>query len=109
MYLYSFISIFTYVVLSLMISLIMDAYGTVKDFYHEGGPLSRLMQFVKEPSTAPAYECPEHRREETWQDSADVLKRPLVRWYRWLRHRWLGELDHESSREWAPHQRLVET
>lgn len=41
-YLYTFISLFIYVVLSLCISIIMDSYDIVKEYYEQGFPLSDL-------------------------------------------------------------------
>lgn len=45
-YLYSFISLNIYVVLSLFISIIMDAYDTIKLYYRDGFPKSDLQAFI---------------------------------------------------------------
>ena len=59
-YLYLFICTFTYVILSLMISLIMDAYGTVKDSYEQGGEQTKLHQFMSSPLTLDFQRCTRH-------------------------------------------------
>lgn len=41
-YLYGFITCFIYIILSLFISIVMDAYETIKEFYMSGMPLSDL-------------------------------------------------------------------
>ncbi|OQV13272.1 Mucolipin-3 [Hypsibius exemplaris] len=114
-YLYTFICMFTYVVLSLMISLIMDAYGTVKDFYEQGGPSSRLTDFINEVSSSSlSAECAKHRVQgsfgsfdaslygcrRTWCSCFDWLKKKTQR-------RSSDMFDSADSRSsWVPHQRL---
>ncbi|XP_051551275.1 mucolipin-3-like [Myxocyprinus asiaticus] len=48
-YIYSFISPFIYMVLSLFIALITDAYETIKGYQKTGFPMTELQQFLMEP------------------------------------------------------------
>ncbi|GAU87601.1 hypothetical protein RvY_00426-1 [Ramazzottius varieornatus] len=118
LYLYVFICMFTYVVLSLMISLIMDAYGTVKDYYEQGGPSSRLADFLTEPMTVPSETCPRHanlqRTTSLTSFGAPFVKQESRGIFKWLRKfvfrdedeppRNVGGDLHNSS--WIPHQPL---
>lgn len=45
-YLYSFMVIYAYVILSLFISVICDAYETIQTYYEEGFPLSEVKKFA---------------------------------------------------------------
>ncbi|XP_063076469.1 mucolipin-3 isoform X2 [Engraulis encrasicolus] len=53
-YVYSFISLFTYMVLSLFIALINDTYETIKQNQQKGIPGSELQAFIKECKDLPA-------------------------------------------------------
>merc|ERR1712111_207467 len=46
-YLYTFFCLFIYVVLSLFISIIMDTYEIIKNYYNNGFPPSRLEKFYQ--------------------------------------------------------------
>lgn len=45
-YLYSFIIVFAYVILSLFISVICDAYDTIRNYYENGFPLTDVKNFA---------------------------------------------------------------
>ncbi|CAH1774879.1 unnamed protein product [Owenia fusiformis] len=64
-YLYAFISLFIYVVLSLFIAVIMDTYETIKHYYNNGFPKSRLFEFIGECEDGP--DCPLYRSEDQTQ------------------------------------------
>ncbi|XP_055346672.1 mucolipin-3-like [Paramacrobiotus metropolitanus] len=106
-YFYFFICIFTYVILSLMISLIMDAYGTVKDYYEQGGPASRLMEFAAEAPSAHPTSCPRHPAFTVPQSPRKGLRGRLTKITEWLR-RSRGMGSRSSSDSWIPHQRMEE-
>ncbi|XP_067308378.1 mucolipin-3 isoform X2 [Pseudorasbora parva] len=53
MYIYSFISLFTFMVLSLFIAIITDTYETIKHFQKRGAPLSELQAFLTKCRDAP--------------------------------------------------------
>nr|XP_020452374.1 mucolipin-2 isoform X2 [Monopterus albus] len=55
-YLFSFISLFIYMVLSLFIALITDAYETIKNYQKDGFPLTDLRKFLSETKDFPAVE-----------------------------------------------------
>ncbi|XP_067218009.1 mucolipin-3 isoform X2 [Chanodichthys erythropterus] len=48
MYIYSFIALFTYMILSLFIAIITDTYETIKHYQKCGAPLSELQAFISE-------------------------------------------------------------
>ncbi|KAK9979021.1 hypothetical protein ABG768_012468 [Culter alburnus] len=48
MYIYSFIALFTYMILSLFIAIITDTYETIKHYQKRGAPLSELQAFISE-------------------------------------------------------------
>ncbi|XP_051733912.1 mucolipin-3-like [Ctenopharyngodon idella] len=48
MYIYSFIALFTYMILSLFIAIITDTYETIKHYQKRGAPLSELQAFIAE-------------------------------------------------------------
>ncbi|XP_053394863.1 mucolipin-3-like isoform X2 [Mercenaria mercenaria] len=57
-YLYVFISLFTYAVLNLFIAVIMDTYETIKEYYDHGFPKSELFEFIdlcQDPVHSPIY------------------------------------------------------
>ncbi|CAF3175046.1 unnamed protein product, partial [Rotaria sp. Silwood2] len=66
-YLYSFICLFIYVVSSLVIALIIDGYDTVKKYYSDGFPKSRLQKFSEED--APQWSGP-----RDWQDLTTAIE-----------------------------------
>ncbi|XP_051555499.1 mucolipin-3 isoform X3 [Myxocyprinus asiaticus] len=53
MYVYSFIPLFTYMVLSLFIALITDTYETIKNYQKDGAPFSELQAFIAECRDSP--------------------------------------------------------
>ncbi|CAF2135083.1 unnamed protein product [Rotaria magnacalcarata] len=59
-YLYSFICLFIYVISSLVIALIIDGYDTVKKYYTDGFPKSRLQKFSEE-------NLPQRSNQNDWQ------------------------------------------
>ncbi|XP_011353874.1 mucolipin-2 [Pteropus vampyrus] len=63
LYLYSFIGLFTYMILSLFIALITDSYDTIKKYQQNGFPETDLQEFLKECSS----------REENQRASSDFL------------------------------------
>ncbi|CAF0966426.1 unnamed protein product [Rotaria sordida] len=65
-YLYSFICLFIYVVSSLVIALIIDGYDTVKRYYIDGFPKSRLQQFSEE-------NAPQWSGLNNWQDLTTAI------------------------------------
>ncbi|CAF3494029.1 unnamed protein product [Rotaria sp. Silwood1] len=66
-YLYSFICLFIYVVSSLVIALIIDGYDTVKKYYADGFPKSRLQKFSEEDT--PRWSGP-----HDWQDLTTAME-----------------------------------
>ncbi|ROJ35263.1 Mucolipin-3 [Anabarilius grahami] len=48
MYIYSFIALFTYMILSLFIAIITDTYETIKHYQKRGAPLTELQAFISE-------------------------------------------------------------
>ena len=74
-----------------MISLIMDAYGTVKDFYEQGGPSSRLNDFINEPTSPDLLaDCAKHRRRGSFGSfdaAAYDCQRTWCGCYDWLKKR----------------------
>ncbi|XP_064120472.1 mucolipin-3-like isoform X2 [Macrobrachium nipponense] len=71
-YLYSFISLFMWVVLSIFLAVIMDAYESVKRCYEEGFPRTGLMKFVNECSER-AVTRVTNDRERTAHDTINAL------------------------------------
>ncbi|XP_016001538.2 mucolipin-2 isoform X2 [Rousettus aegyptiacus] len=63
LYLYSFIGLFTYMILSLFIALITDSYDTIKKYQQNGFPETDLQEFLKECSS----------QEENQRVSSDFL------------------------------------
>ncbi|XP_026160338.1 mucolipin-2 isoform X2 [Mastacembelus armatus] len=55
-YLFTFISLFIYMVLSLFIALITDAYETIKNYQENGFPLTDLQKFLREQKDFPVVE-----------------------------------------------------
>ncbi|UJR32798.1 hypothetical protein I4U23_020260 [Adineta vaga] len=66
-YLYSFSCLFIFVVSSLIIALIIDGYETVKKYYVNGFPKSRLRQFSEE-------DISELSTDQNWQDLTTAIR-----------------------------------
>ncbi|XP_016363731.1 mucolipin-3 [Sinocyclocheilus rhinocerous] len=53
MYIYTFVPLFTFMILSLFIALITDTYETIKHYQKHGAPLSELQAFIAECKDPP--------------------------------------------------------
>ncbi|XP_026062808.1 mucolipin-3 isoform X1 [Carassius auratus] len=53
MYVYTFVPLFTFMILSLFIALITDTYETIKHYQKHGAPLSELQAFIAECKDSP--------------------------------------------------------
>ncbi|KAL1279750.1 hypothetical protein QQF64_014350 [Cirrhinus molitorella] len=53
MYIYTFVPVFTYMILSLFIALITDTYETIRHYQKHGAPLSELQAFIAECKDPP--------------------------------------------------------
>lgn len=71
-YLYSFVSLFMWIVLSIFLAVIMDAYESVKRYYEEGFPRTGLMKFVNECSERAVTRIT-NDRERTLHDAVNAL------------------------------------